>query len=313
MVYLLGTVVVAIRFGYGPSVLTAVVGTAALNYWFIPPYYAFGFEDYRHLVTTVVMLAVALVISHLTKRLRDESTERGRIAEKADRAQLQNALLTSVSHDLRTPLAVMTGSAGRLLRGGIDEATQRELSETILRESERLNRLVQNLLDMTRVDNEAVRVVKEWHALEEVIGTALGRVEKLLGAREVTTDIEQTLVPVDALLVEQVLVNLFENAVKYSPAGSPLHVGAKRTAGEVIIEVADRGNGVAREDAKRVFEKFYRGHGDRDGAGLGLTICQGIVKAHGGRIWTEPHPGGGASFRFAIPVEGEPPVLIPEA
>jgi two-component system sensor histidine kinase KdpD len=218
-----------------------------------------------------------------------------------------------VSHDLRTPLGVVTGATSALLDPDApkDEATRRELLETAHEEALRLNRLVRNLLDMTRLESGAMKVQKDLQPLEEVVGAALNRMDDRLRGREVRTSVpgDLPLVPFDSALIEQVLINLLENATKYTPAGSPIEVGARIREGrdrrkEVEVEVADRGPGVAKQDAERVFDKFYRvREGEGGGVGLGLTICRGIVSAHGGRIWVEDRDGGGASFRFTLPVE----------
>jgi two-component system sensor histidine kinase KdpD len=457
MVYLLGVVVVSMRFGYGPSLLAAVLSVVAYDFFFIPPFFSFAVSDLRHTLTFAVMFIVAVVISHLTQRIRaqaDSAREgerrtsslyavsrelgvahgRDRLLEIADRhirdvfaakaavmmptadgtleavfveegtldpadkdlgvaewvwrnqrsagvgtdtlpsaralfvplkgsrgrvgvlalypsarthlgepderqlldtfaglvgsavertqlveeartarvrietEQLRNALLSSVSHDLRTPLAVVTGATSALLEAGAptDEATRRELLETAHGEALRLNRLVGNLLDMTRLEAGALKVKKDLQPVEEVIGAALNRLEDRLRGREVhtTIPIDLPLVAFDSALIEQVMINLIENATKYSPPGSPLDVTARASAGEVEIEVADRGPGIAKIDEERVFDKFYRvQEGEGGGVGLGLTICRGIVTAHGGRIWVEERPGGGSSFRFTLPLD----------
>jgi two-component system sensor histidine kinase KdpD len=242
--------------------------------------------------------------------------ERATLAEAAQKARLQieteqlrNSLLSSVSHDLRTPLAVITGSAATLADTELDEPTRAELLATIQEEGHRLNRLVRNLLDMTRLQAGALVVKKEWQAVEEVIGSALTRLEDRLGARPVDTQVPHDLpmAPFDSILLEQVLVNLLENAIKYTPEGSPLEIAARSVPDAIEIAVSDRGPGVAPEDVERVFEKFYRAGEGRGGVGLGLTICRGIVTAHGGRLWVENRPGGGASFRFTIPLQGTAP------
>jgi two-component system, OmpR family, sensor histidine kinase KdpD len=187
-----------------------------------------------------------------------------------------------------------------------DEATRRELLRTAHGEALRLNRLVNNLLDMTRLEAGALRVHKEVQPLEEVVGAALNRVEDRLRGRDVRTDIapDLPLVPLDPVFIEQVLINLLENATKYTPDGSPIDVTAHAGQGEMRIEVADRGSGVAAQDATRIFDKFYRvKESEGGGVGLGLTICRGIVAAHGGRIWVEERAGGGASFCFTLPLE----------
>ncbi len=248
--------------------------------------------------------------------------ERAKLAEEAEKArreieaeQLRSSLLSSVSHDLRTPLAVITGATGTVLQGGssMTEPTRQELLKTVLEEAERLNRLIRNLLDMTRLESGAVKVRKEWVPLEEVIGGALTHLESRLGSREVRVDVpgDPLLVPCDAVLLEQVLINLVENAVKYSSA--EIEIQASAGAGEVAVDVSDRGPGIAAGEEERIFDKFHRTshEGSREGVGLGLTICRAIVSAHGGKIWALNRHGGGATFRFTLPLEGPPPAAPP--
>jgi len=174
---------------------------------------------------------------------------------------------------------------------------------------------VANLLDMVRVETGGLAVRKAWQPLEEVLGVALLRLEDRLRAHPVDTRLpdDLPLVPVDELLVEQVFINLLENAAKHTNPGTPVTVAAWTDGAEVVVEVADRGPGVPEEAREVIFRKFYRAQSSRhsDGAGLGLAICRGIVAAHGGRIWMEPRPGGGAAFRFTLPLQGPPRVDPP--
>ena len=467
MVYLLGTVLAAWRLGRGPSILVSVLSVAAFDFFFVTPYLTFAVSDTQYVVTFAVMLAVAIVISTLTTRIRahaeasrlrehrtatlyamtrdlvsqqelaellraairhiaeasgsrvavflrdpdgqlvcragelapgtDEPSERavaqwvqehgqmaGRgsatlpgaralylplttargtvgvlgveppsgeslatpeqlhlletfatqtalaiervaLVEEAQQARLRseterlrNSLLSAVSHDLRTPLATITGSASALVEQGaeLDAAARRELAQAIQEEADRLNRLVQNLLEMTRLESGGLRARKDWEPLEEVIGSALARVEKRLGDRRVDIQLapDLPLVPLDPLLIEQVLINILDNAIKYTPAGSPIEISASAEDREVRVVVADRGPGFAPGEEALVFEKFYRGHaaGTRSGAGLGLAIARGIVEVHGGRITAETRPGGGALFRFTLPLAADPPEVRPD-
>ncbi len=268
-------------------------------------------DQFRLLETCASQTALALERAELAAQ-----AERSRIQIEAER--LRNTLLSSVSHDLRTPLAGITGAASSLLEGDdkLPPETRRELVESIGEEAARLNRLVGNLLDMTRLESGELKVQKEWHSLEEVIGAALERLGPRLDGRsiEVTLPDELGLVPLDDVLIEQVMFNLVENALKYTPAGSPIEIRAESAPGEVWVEVADRGPGIPPGEEQRVFEKFYRfREANRPGGiGLGLTIARGIAEAHGGQMTAGNRPDGGARFRFSLPVEGEPPRLEPE-
>ena len=241
--------------------------------------------------------------------------EADRIRLDIETERLRSSLLSAVSHDLRTPLSVITGASSTLLDSGqsLDPKVRRELAASILEESERLNRLVANLLDMTRLQAGALEVQKQWQPIEEVIGAALARLSRQLKDHPVATHIAPDLpfAPLDDLLVQQVLVNLLENAARHTPPGTPVEVSARQEGNSVLIEVADRGPGLPPGDPSRLFEKFYRA-GDsasRMGAGLGLAICRGVVQLHGGKIQAENRPGGGAAFRFSLPLEGGPPAV----
>jgi two-component system sensor histidine kinase KdpD len=246
--------------------------------------------------------------------------ERAALAGEAQQAQVQvaterlrNSLLSTVSHDLRTPLTAIAGAAGGLLEDNapLDPATRHELCQTIAEEAHHLNRLVNNLLDMTRLEAGAIQVHKEWQPLEEVVGAALTRLEAQLHARPLTTHLpaDLLLVPLDSVLIEQVLINLLDNAVKYTPPGSPIDLTAWATEDAVTIEVADRGPGLPPGEEQRIFDKFYRVQRPSmpSGTGLGLTICRGLVEAHGGQMWAENRPGGGTVIRFTLPLTGTPP------
>jgi two-component system, OmpR family, sensor histidine kinase KdpD len=459
MVYLLGVSFVAVRHGRGPSILAAVLSVAAFDFFFVVPHITFVVADTQYVVTFAVMLVVALLISTLAVRVREQAQaarrreqrtqvlysisrelaglrapeeiasvtcrhlgdvfrgpavallpnadgtltrvaaetgtitvedreaavahwvldhgrmaglgtdtlsgaaalyvplrtsgrtlgvvalqpdltlrplppdqldlldtvagqaasalERVRLTREGEDARLtierermRSTLLTSVSHDLRTPLAAMMGAASTLLaERTVGADAERDLKQTIYDEASRLNRRVTNLLDMTRLESGALHVRRQWHSLEEVVGGALARVEPLLDGRRVETAVpaDLPLVPMDGSLVEQVLVNLLENAAKYTSNGALMRVEATRQEGSVVVSVLDGGPGLAPGDEERVFEKFYRGHAAPGGFGLGLPICRAIVAAHGGRTWAENRPGGGAAFHFSLPVEEPPP------
>ncbi|OQX13442.1 MAG: two-component system sensor histidine kinase KdbD [Desulfobulbaceae bacterium A2] len=235
---------------------------------------------------------------------------------KAETETLRNTLLSSVSHDLRTPLAAITGAATSLVQQDIvlDQNGRRELVQTIYEEAEHLNQIIRNVLDMTRLESGTIRVTKEWQSVEEIIGAVLTRFAERLGDRRVATSLppDLPLVPFDPLLIEQVLANLLDNAMRYSPAGTPLDLAAYHQGQQLVIEFADRGPGLGEGQEERIFEKFVRGHAGGGGVGLGLAICRAIVNAHGGRIWAENRAGGGAVFRFTLPLGTAPPLPAPE-
>jgi two-component system sensor histidine kinase KdpD len=240
-------------------------------------------------------------------RLADEA-QQARVAVEAER--LRSTLLSSVSHDLRTPLAAITGAASSLLQdASLEAAGRRDLEEAIYEEAVRLNRLVGNLLDMTRLESGSVRLNRDWHSVEELVGSALARLEPGLRGRTVRVKIPEDvpLVPVDGVLIEQALVNLLENALKYTDPAGPIDIAAGMEDGSLVVEVADEGPGLPAGDEERVFEKFYRAASGQRGFGLGLPICRAIVTAHGGRIWAERREPRGTRFRFALPLGAMPP------
>ncbi|MHB1328828.1 MAG: ATP-binding protein [Gemmatimonadales bacterium] len=241
-----------------------------------------------------------------------ERNETARVEVEAER--LRTSLLSSLSHDLRTPLASIEGAASSLLDRQSAElsAAQADLARTILDEARRMNRLIGNLLEMVRVQSGTLAVQKEWQPLEEVVGIVLIRLDERLRNFKVVIELAEgsPLVPMDGLLIEQVLINLLENATKYAPQGSEIVIGAKVTETEATLTVADRGPGIPDGDEERIFEKFYRATQGAGGIGLGLAICRGIVTAHGGSIRAENRPGGGAIFSVVLPIDGTPPDLL---
>ena len=224
--------------------------------------------------------------------------------------EMRSSLLSAVSHDLRTPLASITGAASTLRSQGekLAPGVRDELLESISEEALRLSRLVGNLLDMTRLES-GMELRRDLYPLEEIVGAALQRLEPQLAGREVTAAIPEDLplVNVDDVLLGQVLVNLLENAAKYSPPGRVIEIAATATPAAVQLEVRDRGRGFAEGEEKRLFEKFYRGKSEGvRGAGLGLAICRAIVMAHRGSIEALHREGGGAIFRIRLPLDGRP-------
>ena len=459
MLYLLGVLAIATRFGRGPSIVASFLAVAAFDLFFVKPFLRFSVADQQYIFTFIVMLATALIISTLTHRVRlqaeaarlrerrtrilleltrdlaaartadqivlatvrhvsdvleTEATvllpdaerhltaradgslidvkefsvaqwafdhdqpagagtgtlpaangtyvpmktsrgtvgimgvfpstangswqpeqrqlaealasqaalaiERATLAEEARAAWerveaefLRNTLLSGVSHELRTPLAGIAGAVSTLIEQGsqLSEAAKLEMLDTVYSEAERMERLITNLLDMTRLESGGIHVTREWQPLQEVIGAALRHMDRRLRGREVKTDVpaDLPLVNIDGILIEQVLANLLDNAVEYTPPGSAIEIVARADEKKFRVQVLDNGPGLPVGAEKRVFEKFFRAQtgGTRRGIGLGLAICRGIVEAHGGTVAASNRPDGGAVIEFAIPREGNPP------
>lgn len=241
--------------------------------------------------------------------------ERAQLSDAAQQAQvlqatekLQTALLNAVSHDLRTPLVSITGALSTLQdeQVQLDERARRTLVENASDEAARLNRLVGNLLDMTRLESGAYRLKREPCEVQDVIGAALDQLSDRLAERIVQINVDHNLplVALDFVPMTQVLVNLIDNALKYAPPNQPIEIHARLAETRLQISVADYGPGLPPQDLAKVFDKFYRAQrpDNVSGSGLGLSICKGIVEAHGGTIRAENRPGGGAVFEIELPL-----------
>ena len=464
MVFLLGVVFIATRFGRGPSILASFLGVAIFDLFFVTPYFSFSVSDTQYLVTLLAMLTVAMLISNLMANVRSQAkvaghrerratvlyamskdltasrsedeivrtavhhlyTEFGsrnvilfpdangriiypagraipeslhaadlsvaqwvmdhneiagqgthtlpgaeaiyfplsnketmlgvlvllpvnlrrvflpeqqklletflgqiaqaltrvRLTEQARKAQvemeaerLRNSLLSSISHDLRTPLATIVGSASTLMEenNALKTEDKLELSRAIYDEAQRMSSLVNNILDMARLDAGAVELNKQWYPLDEIIGAVLTRLQKRLAGRPVTVKLPPgiPMIYVDAVMIEQVLINLLENVLRYTPERSPVEIIAEAASYAMEISVADQGPGILKGSENKLFEKFYRVQREsaQSGVGLGLAICRAIIEAHGGSIQAQNRPTGGAVFSFMIPMDQTPPVM----
>jgi two-component system, OmpR family, sensor histidine kinase KdpD len=245
---------------------------------------------------------IALALDHAKL---SEQAEQARLLEASDR--FRNALLSSLSHDLRTPLASILGSATSLLDkdARLDVSTRRELLETIRDEATRLNRFVANLLNMTRLESGSLKPQRDWHSVEEVVGSALAHAGT--NGHTVKLDLAPNLplVPFDFVLVEQVLINLLDNAYKFSPATEPIEIAAQLQDHFLEVRVANRGVTIPNGELEHIFEKFYRlpnGSGSAIGMGLGLSIAKGIVEAHDGTIFAKQRADGGTEIIFRLPL-----------
>ncbi len=313
MIYLAASVFVAARFGRGPSVLFSILSCASYNFFFAEPLYTFEMYNRSSWLTLLVMLITGLVISGQAINLRRQEQLTRESTVAAENERIRNLLLSSVSHDLRTPLASITGASSSLMQNSMPEGIVKELAGSIHQEAARLSRIVSNLLDITHIESGAITLNRQPYYIDELIGAALSQVPA--GKHKLETHVEKDLplVYADGLLIEQVLVNLLENATKYAPQGSVIALDARRSGDEITISVADSGLGIPQGDEKKIFEKFTRRASDKSGSGLGLAICEGIIKAHQSRIWAENRPEGGALFSFTLPVAVNVSEEVPHA
>jgi two-component system sensor histidine kinase KdpD len=280
----------------------------------LPPSFAISFE-FGHAVTVAGMVFVSALVSGLTESQRREqarallserTTQQARLEAEVERVHA--ALLSSVSHDLRTPLATISASAQMLVRSHVemDPVLRGEVLTGIADEAERLDGLLRNLLAITRVETGELRLQVLPASLDEVLTDALRRLKHRLQGRSVQLDVQRglPLVDIDVRLFEQALLNVLDNALRYSPPGSPLIIDTEQLESTVQIRIADSGVGVAAADQELVFEKFRRGSNaprSDGGVGLGLTICRAILRAHGGEITMASAAGGGALVTLSLP------------
>jgi two-component system sensor histidine kinase KdpD len=312
MVYLLAVVVIALRFSRGPAILSSVLCVVAFDFMFVPPQGTFTVDDVQYLLTFAIMLAVALVISGLMESGRRQAEAQAALALEAETERIRSTLLASISHDLRTPLAVMTGASSSLAEGGerLSPADRTALAQSIYDQSRDMSEQVAKILQMTRLETGAIAVDRDWAAISEIAGSVLARLSERLAGHRLVVDVpaDLPLVRVDATLIEQALANLVENAARHTPAGTVVRVRVQRLDNELVVSVEDFGPSMDDRDIERVFDKFHRGAsgGASGGIGLGLAICRAIVRLHQGRAWAERLPGGGTAFRFTLPVEEAP-------
>jgi len=306
LVYLLAVVLVALRFRRGPMITVSFLNVAAFNYFFVPPRGTFHVDDPQYLLTFAMMLGVGLIVSGLTDRVRARAKAQAALEVAAETERVRSALLASISHDLRTPLAVITGASSTLAERGERLGTEERaaLAQSIFQQARDMSELVTKVLQMTRLESGALKLERGWDSLPEIAGAVLRRLHERLATHLMMVDLpdDLPLVRVDASLIEQVLANLLENAARHTPPRTLIRLRAQVSGSEMVVSVEDFGPGLAEGDLERIFKKFHRG------AGLGLAICRAIVELHKGRIWAERLPGVGTAFRFTLPLEAPPPL-----
>ncbi len=230
-----------------------------------------------------------------------------------DSERLRSALFNSISHDMKTPLASIMGAITSLLDDGdlYDAEQKKTLLEGIKKGALRMNRVIENLLDMARLESGFIRLHTDWYDIQDIIGVSLRESREVLQEHEIKVELPGStrLIKVDYGLIEQVITNLLHNAVKYSSAGSEILVSASEDEDQLRVSVADRGEGIPAGDEEKIFDKFYRlqSPGSVSGTGLGLSICRGIIEAHGGRIWAENRNDGGSVVSFTMMIDAAAP------
>lgn len=308
LVFLPVILLAAVRYGFWTSSWVAVVSVLVTSFFFAEPRYSFAVSEPGNVWALAIFVAAAGLTSSVAAQARQRAEALRRTEVLAETDRLKTALLTSISHDLRTPLASILGNVTSLRQYGhlYDAETRAEMLGLAEEETLRLSRFVDNLLHMTRIDAGALKPSLELIDLADVVGSALKRVEKALSGHVVRVDIDETvpMIPLDFVLAEHVLANLLENAAKYSPPGTTIDVSAVADKDRVLLRVRDRGPGIPARDRERIFERFFRlDTPDRRpaGAGLGLAICRGFVEAMGGTIGVADRaPGDGAELTVAF-------------
>ncbi len=324
VLYLLAVLAAAAAWGMLYAVTVSIVSMLAFNFFFLAPLYTLTLQDSRNWFALLVFLVTAVVVSDLAARsrrraeeaesalrsLQQLTVERERLAQEAVEAEslrrsdaMKTAILRAVSHDLRSPLMAILTSASALVQRDLtlDEADRAELLDTVLHESRRLDHLVANLLDLSRLQAGAADPDVQIVSVDDLVVEALESIGAEGARVEVTLPDEPPTVRVDAHQVQRALANLLENALKYSSDFVSVRVSSTRT--EVLVRVIDRGPGVTPADAERIFSAFQRGDGASvRGSGLGLAIAQGFAEVNGGRVWVESHTGQGATFVLSLPV-----------
>ena len=338
---LLAVLFVAIGFGSKPALLASVLAMLGFNFFFLPPYHTFTIADPQNWIALTAFFITALAVGQLSARAkqRAEESEAGKLEirrlyeelrDAFDRAseaeaikrseQLKSALLDAVTHDIRTPLTSIKASATLLLEDREETKASAKLSpdeqhvmlEVITRGADRLDRFVEGIVDLARIEAGDLNLHRNWRSMDDLIEVALAQAEPLMHNHKVNLLIpdELPIVRVDGRAVTEVIYTLLDNARKYTPPQTQITISA-RTAGDDVIEISveDQGAGIPRQYRERVFERFYRiadngvGKGHTTGFGVGLAIAKGIVEAHGGRIWIEDATtGSGAKIVFTVPV-----------
>jgi two-component system, OmpR family, sensor histidine kinase KdpD len=306
LIFLLGVLLAGMVLNRGPVLLVAALGALSWNFLFIPPLFTLHIAKFEDALTFATYFIIAITVGSLTAQLkaREHLAAQVQLAHESER--LRKTLLDCVSHELKTPLAAIGAASQELMRAtpNVESGqTLQQLAREIHDGSRRLNRVVNNLLDMNRLESGVIRPKQEWCDVRELLQSAVEIEHESIGDIRLDVPANIPLVLVDHTLIEQAIAKLLANAASYAPSRVPIEIDAEYKHNQLLISVSDRGPGLSMEATERVFEKFYRGDGRKTGGlGLGLSIARGFVEAHGGKLTAENRDGGGARFLISLPV-----------
>lgn len=317
----LTTIICISRFtdGYLYGIVSSLVAVLLFNYLFTEPYFSLDFYDPKYYMIFTIMLAVSLLTSTMVVQIRKAADDRVRLAtlqESSDREirseKLRSTILYSLSHDLRTPLTSISGSASMLLEdsGTLSDLDKEHLVREIYDESIWLNQFVENLLSLTRINDNLLRLHLKSEVLDEVVGETVRLIRRRLNGRmlAVSTPSELVMADMDFALIEQVIINLVDNAVAHTPTDGQISLSVEVSNLVLVFRISNNGPDIAPDVMEKLYDRYFVGSEQRfdtkRGLGLGLYICQAIVKAHGGTIRADNRPEGGAEFTFKIPMHG---------
>jgi two-component system sensor histidine kinase KdpD len=317
VIYMLGVLIVSTYWGLWLGLFTSVSSTLAFNFFHIPPEGTLDVAKGENWVALALFFAVAVIASSLAEQSRARAREAIETEALRRSDELKTALLRAVSHDLRSPLTAIVAAGEALESESVPDEDRRALAMAVSVEAARLSSLVDKLLDLSRLEAGQAQPRPDWCSIDEVVAAALDDLGDRASFVDLAIDADLPFVRADAAQLERAVVNLLDNAVRFS-GGDRVLVSATAAGEQLTIRVADRGPGIPTEDLEAVFEPFYQRPEDRrhDGSGLGLAIVQGLVRVNGGRVWAEPSPFGGATFAIELPLERpveRPPGLVQEA
>ncbi len=322
-IYMLAIIFIAFRTEkYIFSVMSSIITVLLINYFFTAPYSAFDFTLKGYPISFLTLFIIAILASVITAKfkkqvnltLESQRKEKEALEEKqeviveSEKEKMRGNLLRAISHDLRTPLTAILGSASVIRDSeNISEETIKELADGIYNDSNWLIRMVENLLYVTRISGEGTKLKKAEEVVEEIVGEAVGRVKHKYPEADIKIKIpdELLIVPMDSMLIEQVLINLIENSLKYAEDNSRVWVDVWENDGKVYFKVSDRGKGIPESMMKNLFNMGKANQDTRNsrGMGIGLCLCKSIINSHGGNIEAENNEYGGASFTFWLNIE----------